>query len=44
LIVELTGEAERDLDEIGDHIAHNNPRRALSFVAELRATCLDLDD
>jgi toxin ParE1/3/4 len=42
LIVELSGEAERDLEEIGDYIARDNPRRALSLVAELRAKCLDL--
>ena len=28
--------AERDLEEIGDFIAQDNPRRALSFVVELR--------
>jgi toxin ParE1/3/4 len=29
--------AERDLEAIGDYIAEDNPARALSFVAELRA-------
>jgi len=31
--------AERDLEAIGDYIAEDNPARALSFVAELRAQC-----
>ena len=29
--------AERDLETIGDYIAADNPSRALSFIAELRA-------
>ena len=28
--------SERDLEGIADHIAQDNPRRALSFVRELR--------
>lgn len=28
--------SERDLEQIIDHIARDNPRRALSFVRELR--------
>lgn len=31
--------AERDLEEIGDYIARDSPRRALSFIVELRAQC-----
>ncbi len=31
--------AERDLEDIGDYIARDNPRRALSFVIELRRQC-----
>jgi toxin ParE1/3/4 len=31
--------AEADLETIGDHIAKDNPRRALSFVRELRDRC-----
>ena len=31
--------AERDLEDIGDYIARDNPRRALSFVVELRRQC-----
>ncbi|MFN7108782.1 MAG: type II toxin-antitoxin system RelE/ParE family toxin [Brevundimonas sp.] len=29
--------SERDLEQIADHIAQDSPRRALSFVRELRA-------
>jgi toxin ParE1/3/4 len=31
--------AAHDLEEIGDYIAHDNPLRAASFIAELRAQC-----
>jgi toxin ParE1/3/4 len=31
--------AEQDLEEIGDDIAKRNPRRAASFVRELRQRC-----
>lgn len=31
--------AVRDLEDIGDYIAQANPRRAHSFVAELRQQC-----
>lgn len=31
-----------DLEEIGDYIARDNPRRAASFVAELRSQCVKL--
>ena len=31
--------AERDLESIGDYIAEDNPRRALSFISELRTQC-----
>lgn len=37
--LELSPEAERDLESIGDHIARENPKRALSFVRELKAQC-----
>lgn len=36
MILVLTAEAEADLERIGDHIARDNPRRALSFLQELR--------
>ncbi|MFC4486849.1 type II toxin-antitoxin system RelE/ParE family toxin [Tepidiphilus baoligensis] len=32
-------QAEADLEAIGDYIARQNPRRAVSFVCELRAQC-----
>ena len=31
--------AERDLEEIADYIARDNPLRALSFIHELREHC-----
>jgi toxin ParE1/3/4 len=31
--------AEADLEGIGDHIARDNPARAISFLDELRAHC-----
>lgn len=32
-------QAETDLEAIGDYIAQDNPRRAMSFVRELRGQC-----
>ncbi len=37
--LEFQPQAERDLEGIGDYIAQDNPRRAMSFVRELRAQC-----
>jgi len=37
-------EAERGLEEIADYIAKDNPRRAISFVRELRNAALALSD
>jgi len=34
--------AEADLETIADWIAQDNPRRALSFVIELRDACMSL--
>ncbi len=31
--------AEQDLEAIGDFIAQDSPRRALTFIAELRKQC-----
>jgi toxin ParE1/3/4 len=31
--------AELDLEEIGDYIARDNPKRAISFIAELKERC-----
>lgn len=42
MIVHLTASAESDLEQIGDFIAQDNPKRALSFVLELRDKCLHL--
>ena len=42
--VVLTPLAEDDLAGIGDVIAKDNPKRAASFVRELRETCADLAD
>ena len=44
MIVQLTDEAEGDLERIGDYIAQDNPLRALSFINELRDKCLSLTD
>jgi toxin ParE1/3/4 len=38
----ITAEAEADLEAIGDHIALDNPARALSFVRELYQLCLGI--
>ena len=35
----ITPLAACDLEEIGDYIAQDNPIRAVTFVAELRAHC-----
>ena len=42
--VVFTAEAEDGLEHIGDYIARDNPRRAISFIAELRASALELAD
>lgn len=42
MIVNLSAEAERDLERIGDRIATDNPARAVGFIQELRAKCLNL--
>jgi len=39
MIVVITGAAEADLQSIGDWIAEDNPKRALTFVQELRHRC-----
>lgn len=40
--VVISRRARADLREIGDFIADGDPKRAVSFVAELRAQCLSL--
>ncbi len=42
--VELSAEAEGDLEAIGDHIAQDSPARAISFLRELREKCSGLAD
>lgn len=42
MIVQLTKEAEHDLERIADYIAQDNPKRALTFVRELREKCMGL--
>jgi toxin ParE1/3/4 len=37
--VRFTAQAERDLEEIGDYIAADNPSRALAFVQAIREHC-----
>ena len=40
--VVLSAQAEADLEDIGDCIALDNPRRALTFIQELRESCENL--
>lgn len=40
----LSGHARQDLFDIGDFIATDNPRRAQSFLTELRSACLELGE
>ena len=42
MIVTFNDEALRDLEDIGDFIARDNPRRAATFVDELVDKCLDI--
>lgn len=44
MIVEITAEAEADLEAIGDYIARDNPARAVSFIHELGRSCMELAD
>ena len=37
--VVFTVQAERDLEEIGDHIASDSPPRAVAFVRDIREHC-----
>jgi len=41
--VVFSRKAEQDLEDIADYIAADNPRRATSFVRELRERCFDLE-
>lgn len=44
MIVTISAEAERDLEELGDYIARDNCDRAISYISELRTKCLSLAD
>ena len=39
MIVNVSNEAEHDLERIADYIAQDSPIRAVSFVRELRERC-----
>ena len=40
--LEFLPQAEDDLEVIGDFIAQDSPRRAISFIRELRAQCVKI--
>ena len=40
----FTPQAEIDLEEVGDHIALDNPLRAVSFIGEIRQHCEKIAD
>jgi len=40
----FTPQAEIDLEEVGDYIALDNPRRAVTFIREVRQHCELLRD
>lgn len=42
--VHFSPRSEEDLEEIADFIARDSPQRAISFIAEIRATCEKLAD
>jgi len=42
MIVRILPAARAELETIGDYIARDNPRRAVSFVRELRDKCLGM--
>ncbi len=44
MILDFSEEAENDLEQIADYIASDNPRRALTFIRDLRSKCEDLID
>jgi toxin ParE1/3/4 len=39
LPIQFLPQAERDLEGIADYIARDNPRRAKTFIREIRAHC-----
>ena len=44
MIVEITASAERDLENIADHIARDSALAALRFIDALQAKCVDLGE
>jgi plasmid stabilization system protein ParE len=44
MIVVITEQAEADIEGIGEHIAEESPKRAVSFVRELQEACVGLGD
>lgn len=38
----LSARARQDLQDIGDFIASDSPRRAQTFILELQQSCLEL--
>ena len=42
--VRFTAAARRQLREIGDRIAQDSPRRALTFIAEIEGRCRNLSE
>lgn len=42
--VRFTAAARRQLREVGDRIAQDSPRRALTFVAEIEGRCRNLSE
>ncbi|MER9233165.1 type II toxin-antitoxin system RelE/ParE family toxin [Mesorhizobium sp. M0622] len=38
----FTSQAETDLEVIGDYIALDSPFRAMTFIQELRGSCMEL--
>lgn len=40
--VAFSSAAENDLEEIGDYTARDNPRRAVTFIADIRKRCTDI--
>ena len=40
----FTPMAEHDLEGIGDYIARDNPRRALTFIREIRQQCKQISE
>jgi toxin ParE1/3/4 len=44
MTVHFSKQAERDLEEIGDYIAADNPHRAVTFIQELRVHCARIAD